>query len=30
MDVVYIGAIVVFLLLTCAFALACDRLGERS
>ena len=27
MDIVFIGAIVVFLLATCAFAADCDRLG---
>ena len=27
MDIVFIGAIVVFLLATCAFAAGCDRLG---
>ena len=27
MDIVFIGAIVVFLLATCAFAAACDKLG---
>ena len=27
MDVVFIGAIVVFIVLTCAFAAGCDKLG---
>jgi hypothetical protein len=29
MDIVYIGAIVAFLLVTCAFAAGCAKLGER-
>lgn len=29
MDILYIGAIVGFLLVTCAFAVVCDKLGER-
>lgn len=29
MDIVYIGAIVAFLLATCAFAIGCDKLGGR-
>ena len=27
MDILFVGAIVVFLLVTCAFAAGCDRLG---
>ena len=27
MDIVFIGAIVVFLLATCVFAAGCDKLG---
>ena len=29
MDVVFISAIVAFLLVTCAFAIGCAKLGER-
>ncbi len=29
MDIVFIGAIVVFFVLTCAFAAGCARLGEQ-
>lgn len=29
MDFVYIGAILLFLLVTCAFAIGCDKLGEK-
>ena len=29
MDIIYIGAIVVFLAVTCAFTVGCDKLGER-
>jgi len=29
MDIVYIAAIVIFLLLICAFAVGCASLGER-
>ncbi|HJV49983.1 MAG TPA: potassium ABC transporter ATPase [Noviherbaspirillum sp.] len=29
MDVVYIGAIVAFLAVVCAFAAGCDQLGRR-
>ena len=29
MDIAYIGAIVGFLLVTCAFAAGCAKLGER-
>ena len=29
MDIVFIGVIVVFLLVTCAFAVGCAKLGER-
>lgn len=29
MDIVYIVAILIFLLVTCAFAVGCARLGER-
>lgn len=29
MDIVYIGAIVAFLLATCAFAIGCDKLEGR-
>jgi hypothetical protein len=29
MDIVYIAAIVIFLLVTCAFAVGCASLGER-
>jgi hypothetical protein len=28
MDIVYIGAIVAFLLISCAFAAGCAKLGE--
>lgn len=30
MDIVFIGAIVAFFAATCAFAAACDLLGDRS
>jgi len=30
MDIVFIGAIVAFFAVTCAFAAACDLLGGRS
>lgn len=29
MDIVFIGAMVVFLLVTCAFAVGCAKLEER-
>ena len=29
MDLLYIGAIVTLLLVTCAFASGCSKLGER-
>jgi len=29
MDIVYIGAIVIFLLVTCALTAGCASLGER-
>lgn len=29
MDIVYISAIVAFLLVTCAFVVGCEKLGER-
>lgn len=29
MDLIYIGAIVAFLMVTCAFAVGCAKLGER-
>lgn len=29
MDIIYIGAIVAFLLLTCGLAAVCDKLGAR-
>lgn len=29
MDIVYIAAIVVCLLVTCAFAVGCEKLGEK-
>jgi hypothetical protein len=29
MDIVFIGAIVVYFLLTCAFAAGCDKLGGQ-
>ena len=29
MDILFIGTIVAFLALTCAFAHACESLGER-
>lgn len=28
-DVVYIGAIVALIVVSCAFAAGCDKLGER-
>ena len=29
MDIVFIGAIVVYFLMTCAFAAGCDNLGAQ-
>ncbi len=29
MDIVFIGAIVVFIAITCAFAAGCDKLGGQ-
>jgi hypothetical protein len=29
MDIVFVGGIVAFLLVTCAFAAGCGKLGER-
>ena len=29
MDIVFIGAIAAFFVVTCAFAVACDKLGGR-
>jgi hypothetical protein len=29
MDLLYIGAILALLLVTCAFAIGCGKLGER-
>ncbi len=29
LDVVYVGAIVALIAVSCAFAAGCDRLGER-
>jgi hypothetical protein len=29
MDIVFIGAIAAFLVLTCAFVHACEKLGEQ-
>lgn len=29
MDMIFLGAIVAFLLATCALAIGCDKLGKR-
>ena len=28
-DVVYVGVLVAFIIVSCAFAAGCDKLGER-